>query len=275
MERKSQRNNVGIANQRVFGGGKNGVVIAPVPISMARARRRILKRLENAAQESEGLTLSGRMAAVFAHEVANPLSGIFIALEFVNKALESPELDIRSLTATVQGAMREIERLRSMLKEFRGIAQPQSIEFEKIDLEQTTREVLSCQRAAYTTLGVTVEVEFQNPLPAVMAQPDKIKQVVLNLCKNAVEAMSDGGCLTVKGYRFEQTVVLEISDTGVGIPADLDVFELFRTTKRDGGGLGLALVRQIVLAHNGTINCTSEQGPGHRTTFRVSLPTAD
>jgi signal transduction histidine kinase len=214
------------------------------------------------------------MAAIFAHEVANPLSGIFIALEFVNKALESPELNIRSLTATVQGTMREIERLRSLLTEFRGIAQPQRIKFEKVDLEKATREVLSCQHAAYTKLGVTVEVQFENPLPTVRAQPDKIKQVVLNLCKNAVEAMPDGGCLTVKGYPFAQTVVLEISDTGVGIPANLDVFELFRTTKRDGSGLGLALVWQIVLAHSGTINCTSEQGPGHGTTFRISLPAA-
>jgi signal transduction histidine kinase len=106
-----------------------------------------------------------------------------------------------------------------------------------------------------------------------MADADKIKQVVLNLCKNAVDAMPGGGRLTVNGYRLAEMVVLEISDTGTGIPAGLDVFELFRTTKPGGSGLGLPLVRQIVSAHNGAVHYASE--PGHGTTFKVYLPAAE
>src|SRR4029077_13473345 len=95
-------------------------------------------------------------------------------------------------------------------------------------------------------------------------------QVILNLCKNAVEAMPQGGCLTLKVYRNEPTVVLEISDTGIGIPENLNKFELFKTTQPGGGGIGLSVVRQIVSAHNGTITCTSESGRG--TTFKVVFP---
>jgi len=180
---------------------------------------------------------------------------------------------MRLLIATLQGTMLEINRLGSLLNEFRDIAFPQNIDFQKIDLAQKTKEVLSCQYAAYREQGITVEVQFENPLSPVMAHADKIKQVVLNLCKNAVEAMPGGGCLTVKGYRFDQMVVLEISDTGAGIPEGLDVFELFRTTKRGSRGLGLPLVRQIISAHNGTIKYTSD--PNQGTTFKISLPAAE
>jgi len=97
-----------------------------------------------------------------------------------------------------------------------------------------------------------------------------MKQAVLNLCKNATEAMSQGGCLLVKLSRSEGMVVLEISDTGIGISHDVDIFDLFKTTKPNGSGLGLPVAKQIVSAHNGTINYTTKTG--HGTTFKVCLP---
>lgn len=87
--------------------------------------------------------------------------------------------------------------------------------------------------------------------------------------------MPGGGCLSLKGYLLARLVVLEISDTGIGILQGLNVFELFTTTKPGGSGLGLALVRQIVLAHNGTIEYTSVPTPGHGTSFKVHLPSAE
>ena len=273
MERTYQRKSVDVFNERFVAGSQNGAAIASRPIAMAHGCHADLKGLEHRTQESERLALLGTTAAVFAHEVANPLSGIAVGLELVKRALEGGDADIRLLIDTLQGAMLEIDRLGSLLNEFRDIARPQNTDFQKTDLVKDTREVLSCQCDAYRKLGITVELQFDNPLPLVMADADKIKQVVLNLCHNAVEAMPDGGYLTVKGYRLARTVILEISDTGAGIPEGLDVFELFRTTKRNGSGLGLALVRQIVSAHNGTINYTSE--PGRGTTFKLYLPAAD
>jgi signal transduction histidine kinase len=96
--------------------------------------------------------------------------------------------------------------------------------------------------------------------------------VILNLCKNAVEAMPKGGCLAVKSYSFGDAVVLEIIDNGVGIPKEANIFALFKTTKIEGSGLGLAVVEQIVSAHNGTIDYTSELGSG--TTFKIVFPIA-
>jgi signal transduction histidine kinase len=86
-----------------------------------------------------------------------------------------------------------------------------------------------------------------------------------------VEAMPEGGCLTLKGYLSSaDTLVLEVSDTGIGIPEGMDIFEIFRTTKPDGTGLGLPLVSQIVSAHRGTVDYFSEPGKG--TTFKLTLP---
>jgi signal transduction histidine kinase len=99
-----------------------------------------------------------------------------------------------------------------------------------------------------------------------------MKQVILNLCKNAVEAMQNGGSLTIKAYRTGQSVLLEIRDDGIGVPKGVNIFELFKTTKPSGSGLGLPLVQQIVSAHNGTINYTSDAGRG--TTFTIRLPAA-
>ena len=125
----------------------------------------------------------------------------------------------------------------------------------------------------YVAAGCSIRLEFENDLPPVTLDTAKMKQVILNLCKNAIEAMPEGGCLTLKSYHSGQAIVLEIGDTGVGVTEDMDVFALFKTTKAGGSGLGLPIVQQIISAHNGTINYTTE--PGHGTTFKISLPAAD
>jgi len=176
------------------------------------------------------------------------------------------------LRDTVHGAMREIDRLGSLLKEFRSLALPQTLDLRLTDLEGIIQEILAVEKIAYRAAGITVKLAFENGLPAIELDAAKMKQAILNLCKNAIEAMGKGGCLTFKAYRAGPMVVLEISDSGIGVPEGLNIFELFKTTKVGGGGLGLSLVQQIVSAHNGTINYTTDAG--HGTTFTVRLPAA-
>jgi PAS domain S-box-containing protein len=224
------------------------------------------------ARESERLALLGTMAAVFAHEVANPLTGISAALQFVESEFEGKKFNDPFLRDTVHGVVREIQRLGSLLNEFRSLALPQTLDLKLTCLKTIIQEVLAVENRAYRAAGITVKVEFENRLPAIELDAAKMKQVILNLCKNGVEAMREGGCLRLKAYRAGQTMVLEITDDGIGIPEGVNVFELFKTTKAGGSGLGLPLVQQIVSAHNGTINYTSN--PGHGTTFTVRLPAA-
>ena len=227
------------------------------------------KQSSHRAQETERLARVGSMAAMFAHEVANPLSGLSASLQFAESDLQKQDVDVSTLRATLHAAMQEVDRLVSLLSEFRSLALPQSLDLKLTDLQEIVKEILATEKIAYRAAGITVTTDFESSLSPIKIDSAKIKQVVLNLCKNAIEAMRDGGCLTVKVYRSERMVVLEISDTGIGVPRGMNIFESFKTTKCSGSGLGLPLVRQIVSAHNGTIDYTTE---GHGTTFKVCLP---
>ena len=124
--------------------------------------------------------------------------------------------------------------------------------------------------AELNSAAIRMERDISPELPLLNVDEQKLQQVLLNIYKNGVEAMPSGGTLTAKAYPEARNVVIEIGDTGVGIPNDLDIFEPFTTTKDKGTGLGLMIVRQIVAAHGGSISYRSKQGEG--TTFRIVLP---
>jgi signal transduction histidine kinase len=119
---------------------------------------------------------------------------------------------------------------------------------------------------------IRLEHDLPPDLPSVMIDRNKMRQVLMNLYKNAAEAMPNGGTLSVKGFRSGDRVCLDVGDTGTGIPEGVNVFEPSVTTKPHGMGLGLMVVQQIVSAHQGAITFTSV--PGRGTVFRISLPLA-
>jgi signal transduction histidine kinase len=223
------------------------------------------------------LVLIGNLALVFAHEVANPLSGLSASLQFALKDFArftrddsaKNDIGISIIRETLQGALREVDRLAELLDDFRLAVPPQTLNLKLAPLEKIIHEILALEGRGYMSAGITVELDIESDLPAIEVDASKIKQAILNLCKNAIEAMSDGGCLKLRAYRAEETVVLEISDDGLGVPDDIDVFELFKTTKPGGTGLGLAVVQQVITAHRGTIDYMSDFGG---TTFTVRLP---
>ncbi len=229
--------------------------------------------LDQWAQENERQSLLGSRAAVFGHEVANSLTIISSSLQFVEMELERKQVNDPGLVAIIRGAVGETDRLDSLLNEFRSPARFQTVDLICTDLVKVVEEVLALEVLVCRAGGIIVKFEFEDAVPLVRLDAAKIKQVILNLCKNAVEAMSQGGCLTLNVCRSGQTVVLEISDNGVGVPDSVNVFELFKTTKPGGSGIGLSVVQQIVSAHNGTIACTSETG--HGTTFKIVFPIAN
>jgi signal transduction histidine kinase len=132
------------------------------------------------------------------------------------------------------------------------------------------KEVVGGETAKYDSKGIHVELEFEPGLPLVPIDRGKFKQALFNLCKNAEEAMPEGGTLTLRGYRSGSKVVLEVRDTGCGIPENLDLSEPFTTTKPTGTGLGLMIVRQIMSLHHGSLSYSSEPGKG--ASFFLELP---
>lgn len=224
-------------------------------------------------RENERLSLLESRAAVFGHEVANSLTVISSSLQFVKTEFETKGVNDAALVAVIRGAAGEVDRLDSLLNEFRSPGRFPTSDLISTDLVKVIEEVLVLEALVCRARGIIVKFEFENTVPLVKLDAAKIKQAILNLCKNAVEAIPQGGRLTLKIYGCGRKVVLEISDNGIGLPESVNIFELFETTKPGGSGIGLAVVQQIVSAHNATIACASEAGRG--TTFKIVFPIAD
>lgn len=224
---------------------------------------------EQKAHDKERISSLATAAAVFAHEIANPLNAIGMSVQLLSGLLEERPVN-PALHESIVEANTEIERLSALLRDFRSFARTQFIDLQPTDLPALIGEVLAPEKVLFWASGVDVHTEY-GPVPVVMVDRDRIKQALLNLIKNAVEAMPGGGSLTIKAYAADAgSVAIEIIDTGVGIPGGIDVFEIFRTTKPNGTGLGLSIASQIIAAHKGALTYGTEVGRG--TTFKVSLP---
>jgi PAS domain S-box-containing protein len=225
------------------------------------------KQLEQSGRERDRLVAMGVTAAVFAHEVGNPLNGISTTVQMLQRHF-NPQNDSFANSTLIE-LQREIQRLTSLLHDFRSLSRPQKLDLVRIDLARLVEDVLTIQASEFSQFHVEVKKEFSAALE-VTVDEEKVKQVLLNLCKNSVEAMPTGGTLTLRGYASGENICLVIADTGVGVPAGVDIFELFTTTKPIGTGVGLAVVRQLISAHGGTITYVSE--PNQGATFFLRFP---
>lgn len=230
------------------------------------ARRRQLERLE----DRERLAAIGAAAAKLAHEIGNPINGMMLNLQLLERRIAARQPHER-LAGLVQRVEDEVQRMARLLEEFRGMSRRQVFLLEAVDPRALLEDLATDHRLEYETRGVRLVLACEPHLPEVRVDRGKMLQVLLNLGKNAVEAMgSAGGTLTL-GARVERGgVLVTVSDTGPGVPDDVDVFEPFTTTKPDGTGLGLSVARQIVAGHGGELGYESE--PDQGTTFMVWLP---
>jgi signal transduction histidine kinase len=235
------------------------------------------KEIANRRQAEEKLLKSERMATIgvtaakLAHEIANPLQAMNAVVAELEQHLSKETSPRRAILTDLVGDFRaEVNRLMALLDEFRNITRPMNLDIQSVNLIQLVSEVLMLEAPHYSKGGIRLIENFAPDLPPAAADPIKLKQVLLNLLKNAAEAMPEGGTLTLSTYKAEADLVFEVKDTGVGIPAGINVFELFTTSKPIGTGLGLAIVKDIVTAHRGSITYSSEIGKG--TTFQLKLP---
>lgn len=226
-------------------------------------------RLQEQLFNHERLATIGTTAAKLAHEIGNPLTGMSLAIQLLEQRLRELSADV-TIQMSARALRNQTNRLTHLLAEFRSLSRRQSFTFSPTQLPEVIREVINTELGLYAKRKVVVEQIFPAELPHVIADQDKLKQVILNLCKNAVEAMPDGGTLTMRAHPAGESIQIEVADTGTGIPNGINIFEPFTTTKKEGTGLGLAIVLEIVNAHKGTLTYRSEPGKG--TTFVVTLP---
>ena len=226
-----------------------------------------VKEMQEKLVHQEKLATLGELAGGVGHELRNPLGAIKQAAYFLNMALEKPEPEVKETVDILQKEVATSERIISSLLDF---ARPKPVTPRKVDINDVVREALS-----HTTVPENIEVVRQpgEALPAILAEPDQLRQVFENIIFNAIQAMPEGGQLVVKAeVPSPRWMAVSFADTGVGIPKkDLKmIFEPLFTTKAKGIGLGLAVTRTIVENHGGTIEAKSEAGKG--STFTVRLP---
>jgi PAS domain S-box-containing protein len=231
-----------------------------------------IESINTQLQVSERLAAVGRITAGVAHEVKNPLNSMRLWLENL-KELLPPETDGAAQQA-VHVLDMEIDRLDAVVKRFLDFARPMEVRLEPTQLADLLREVVDLASPQLQQSKVEVAQLLPIGIPEVFVDRDLLKQAVLNLVLNAVEAMPNGGQLQLTLSRRGEMAEITVGDTGRGIPLENQqrVFQLFFTTRPGGSGIGLASTFRIVQLHNGSIDFTTEVGRG--TTFRIELPLA-
>lgn len=222
--------------------------------------------------QTERLAAIGKMAALVTHEVRNPLSSIGLNVEVLSEEIGSTAPAVQAPLRAIQ---REIDRLTGITEEYLRLARLPAPRLEPEDLGAVLTEVARFVDREMKSAGCTLELRVEPGLPLVAVDEAQIRQALLNLLRNAREAMPRGGEITVSATRVEGGVEIEVRDRGEGIPPErkAKLFDLFHSTKERGTGLGLPLTQQIVVAHRGVIRC--EDAPGGGTVFRMTFPSGD
>jgi signal transduction histidine kinase len=230
---------------------------------------REVRGLEQAMARRERVSALGDVAAAFAHEVRNPLNAVSVGLQRLGSEFAAaPADDHERLVGLMQG---EVRRLNAIVEQFLSLARPLPLAPAPFAVPDLLEEIATLVEGDACPSGVTVRVDVPAEAVTVTADRDHLKQVLLNLALNGLQAMEKGGTLTLSAGRAREDVTVAVEDTGTGIPAELlpRVFDPYFTTRARGLGLGLAIARRIVEEHGGSI--TVESRPGHGSRFAVRL----
>lgn len=220
---------------------------------------------------AERLAAVGTLAAGLAHEIRNPLNSALLQLELLERKVAKGTLSNDQLMGT-SGILRdEIRRLERLVDDFLSFAQPRPLSIEVCEVNHLVEAVIDLVAPEIKTCGIDLLVEFDPNAGTVQVEPQRIRQVLLNLLRNAKEAMAGEGTLTARtmGPDVNGNVTIEVADTGPGFPEEAPIFDAFYTTKEGGTGLGLSIAHRIISDHGGAIRVQSTKGD---TRFRIVLP---
>jgi signal transduction histidine kinase len=220
---------------------------------------------------SRRLSASGRLTRGVAHEVKNPINAIVLHLQLLRNKLAKQEPDTRRHMDIIDAEIRRLDRVVQTLIDF---TRPRDIHLEEVDLRRLMEDVAQLAAPDAEQHGVTIRRQMPERRLPVKVDIDLMKQALLNVVINGVQAMPEGGFLTISARRENNMMIAEIRDEGKGIPQDMreKIFELYFTTKKDGSGIGLAQTYQILQWHYGTVDFESSEESG--TVFHFYLPAA-
>jgi signal transduction histidine kinase len=228
-----------------------------------------VRRIEDEIELSRRLAAIGRLTSGVAHEVKNPINAIVVHLEVLRQKLQQFDPDTRRHIDVIDSEIQRLDRVVQTLVDF---TRPVELRLAEIDLRWLLDEVVVLAQPDAERHGVSIVRDFRGGSLPVKVDADLVKQAVLNIVLNGVQAMPEGGELTLLGSRADDDAQLEIRDHGTGIPQEVrdKIFNLYFTTKKGGSGIGLAMAYRVMQLHNGSVEYDSVEGQG--TTFRLRLP---
>ena len=228
------------------------------------------RRLEQLMRRSEKLSAMGELSSWVAHEIRNPLNAIsMIAQRYGREFI--PKTGVKEYASMTQVLQKEIARVNNIIHQFLKFARPPKLNVTELPAEQFLDHIGTLVRGQAEAKGVRFSWTCANPVQ-VHFDAEQMTQALLNLVQNAIDATQKGGKVSVRLGKQENDLVIDIADTGSGIPPEQleRIFDLYYSTKPDGTGMGLAITQQIVSQHQGTLRVESEKGRG--STFSVRIP---
>jgi signal transduction histidine kinase len=233
-----------------------------------------LREYDEQKSRSEGVEITKQLAAGIAHEIKNPINTVGLIADYIQTNLSPDDPEKRYEFYKLSEDMKsELKRINRIVEGFLRLTKPDAFKFEAEDVNGIIRESVSVLQPEIVKNNITLSLKLDDTVPPVRADRDKLNQMFSNLIINAVEAMPRGGDIEVSSRGLDGKMVkVEILDTGIGIPKEdrNKIFNPYYTTKKQGFGLGLSLIHNIVVNHMGKINVFSEKGKGAR--FEILLP---
>jgi len=231
-----------------------------------------VRRIEDEIEMSRRLSASSRVTRGVGHEFKNPINAIVLHLHLLQSKLQQFDPGTRRHVDIIDSEIRRLDRLVQRLMD---IYPRRDLQLEEIDLCSMLEDVAVLAQPEAEQLGVKVIRDLAERSLMVKVDTDFMKQAILNVVINGIQAMPEGGTLTIRARRQEGLVTTEIVDTGTGIPPEVQdkIFELYFTTKPEGSGIGLAQTYQVLQWHYGSLDFDTSEGQG--TTFRLRIPLAD
>jgi signal transduction histidine kinase len=259
---------------------------SPLPMEMTALRERVHSLIENVDQtqseleqsrahllQAEKLAMVGKLAAGVAHTIRNPLTSVNMRLFSLERSLKLSQTQREDFEVIAE----EVRHIDTIVQNFLEFARPPKLKMQSISPSEVVDMALQLLRHRLESYGVQVELDRQHPLPEVKADPEQLKEVLINLLVNACEAMGEGGSILIREEEgvaepLGRVVVIRVKDNGPGIPKSVrdKVFQPFFSTKEEGTGLGLSIAYRIVEEHGGWLSLKSREGEG--TTFTITLP---
>jgi len=236
----------------------------------------LINELENNLLRSMKFGVITNLASSISHEIKNPLSAMALHAEILEGQIKKMEINQKTkVLKSIETLQSESRRLNRIIQQFLTLASPSKLELNLIKLNKIVEDVLELVHQQAQEIGIVIASDLDPSVGVIYGDEDQLKQVLLNLILNAFAATDAGERVEVSTRADYDKVIVQVKDTGRGIPEPVrgKIFDLYFTTKKDGGGVGLAVCQNIIKAHDGRIDFVSIEGEG--TTFTILLPIKD